>query len=66
MRTLGKEGTGMCKKTLSALAKLLCALAALFAVTFAVYFFNLDMKLTSKLEPFLLKIYDRLDRNTQL
>ena len=37
-----------------------------FAVTFTVYFFNLDMKLTSMIEPFLLKHYDRIERNQHL
>lgn len=32
-----------------------------FAVTFTVYFFNLDMKATSLLAPFLEKWYDRLE-----
>ncbi len=42
---------------------LLFAAAAFFAVTFTVYFFNLDMKLTAKLEPILLKHYDKIKRN---
>ena len=33
-----------------------------FAVTFTVYFFNLDMKATSLLAPFLEKWYDHLER----
>ena len=33
-----------------------------FAVTFIIYFFNLDMKATSLLAPLLEKWYDRLDR----
>ena len=37
--------------------------AGLFAVTFTVYFFNLDMKLTSMIEPFLLNHYDKIERN---
>ncbi len=39
---------------------------AFFVVTFTVYFFNLDMKLTSMIEPFLLKWYDRIPRNQHL
>ena len=39
---------------------------AFFGVTFTVYFFNLDMKLTSAIEPFLLKWYDRIPRNQHL
>ena len=33
-----------------------------FVVTFTVYFFNLDMKATSLLAPFLEKWYDHLER----
>ena len=40
--------------------------AAAFAVTFVVYFFNIDMKLLSSIEPFLLKHYDNLPRNQHL
>ena len=39
---------------------------AFFAVTFLVYFFNLDMKLTARLEPIFLKHYDRIERDTHL
>jgi hypothetical protein len=46
--------------------KLLMAGGAFFAVTFTVYFFNLDMKLTSKIEPLLIKHYDTMPRNTYL
>jgi hypothetical protein len=46
--------------------KLLLAGGAFFAVTFVVYFFNLDMKLTSKIEPFLIKHYDTMPRNTYI
>ncbi len=41
-------------------------LSGLFVVTFTVYFFNLDMKLTSKLEPILLWHYDRIPRDQHL
>ncbi len=37
-----------------------------FAVTFTVYIFNLDMKLTAAIEPILLKHYDRIERDTHL
>ena len=37
-------------------------LLGLFAVTFTVYFFNLDMKATSLLAPLLEKWHDKLDR----
>ena len=56
----------MCKKIVTVLLWLLGIAAGLFAVTFLVYFFNLDMKLTSKIEPFLLKHYDKMERNTSL
>ena len=38
----------------------------LFILTFAVYFFNLDMKLTALIEPLLLRHYDKIDRDTHL
>lgn len=44
----------------------LIVIAALFVVTFTVYFFNLDMKLTSAIEPWLLKHYDKIERDTHL
>lgn len=40
--------------------------AALFVISFTVYFFNLDMKLTAAIEPILLKHYDRIKRDTHL
>ena len=46
--------------------KLLMAGGAFFAVTFTVYFFNLDMKLTAAIEPLLLKHYDKVKRDTHL
>ena len=39
---------------------------ALFGLLFFVYFFNLDMKLTSKLQPLFHKHYDRIKRNRQI
>ena len=47
---------------LSVLLKLALAGGIFFVVTFVIYFFNLDMKATSMLEPFLEKWYDRLER----
>ena len=38
----------------------------LFVVTFIIYFFNLDMKATSMLAPFLEKWYDKLKRKQYL
>lgn len=43
--------------------KLLGVGAGAFAVTFTIYFFNLDMKLLSAFEPILLRHYDRIPRN---
>ena len=47
---------------LKLLLKLLIAAVAFFVVTFTVYIFNLDMKATSLLAPYLEKWYDHLDR----
>ena len=44
------------------LARLLLASLCFFVVTFTIYFFNFDMKATSKIEPFLLRHYDRMPR----
>lgn len=40
--------------------------AIFFVVTFTVYFFNLDMKLTAALEPLFLKHYDKIKRDKHL
>ncbi len=54
-------------KKIAKLIGILCGiLGVFFAVTFTVYFFNLDMKLTSALEPYLDKIYDRRERDKTL
>lgn len=39
---------------------------ALFVLSLIVYFFNLDMKLTSALEPLLAKHYDKIKRNRKI
>lgn len=54
-----------CKLLKALLGMSLGALGA-FAVTFVVYFWNLDMKLTSVMEGILLKHYDRIERNQHL
>ena len=54
------------RKALRLFLNLFLLATGLFVVTFTVYFFNLDMKLTSKIEPFLLKHYDRIERNQHL
>ena len=46
--------------------KLLLGILALFTGTFIIYIFNLDMKLTAAIEPWLLKHYDRIERDTHL
>lgn len=46
--------------------KLSLAGTAFFVVTFAAYYFNLDMKLTAAMEPVLNYFYDRVDRDQHL
>ncbi len=53
-------------KILKCLLKLVLAVLVFFVVTFTVYMFNLDMKATTLLEPFLEKWYDRLPRKQYL
>lgn len=53
-------------KTQALLLKTTLAGVGFVAVTFTVYFFNLDMKLTAAIEPVLLKHYDRIERDTHL
>ena len=57
----------MKKKVLKAIGKLLFKLviagAAFFVITFTVYMFNLDMKATAMLAPFLEKWYDKMPHN---
>ena len=51
---------------LKLLLKLLLILFSFVAVTFVVYFFNLDMKLTAAMEPILFKFYDKVKRDQHL
>lgn len=53
-------------KLLKFLFKLLMIAAGFFVVTFTVYILNLDMKLTARIEPFLLKHYDKIERDRHL
>ena len=53
-------------KAIKILLWLLAVALGFFVVTFTVYFFNLDMKLTAAIEPFLLKHYDKIERDTHL
>lgn len=48
------------------LKKIALIAGCLFGVTFLVYFFNLDMKLTAKLEPLFAKHYDKMERDKHL
>ena len=66
MQTELTGGIIMKKIALKALLYILTGGLAFFVVTFTVYFFNLDMKLTSAIEPFLLKWHDRIPRNQHL
>ena len=50
-------------KFLKAPLILLGIAAGFFMVTFTVYFFNLDMKATALLAPYLEKWYDHLEHN---
>ena len=47
---------------LKLLGKLLIAALVFFVVTFTIYMFNLDMKATALLAPWLEKWYDKLPR----
>lgn len=54
-------GAKLGKALLKLLLKLLAVALGFFVVTFVVYIFNLDMKATSLLAPFLEKWYDKLE-----
>ena len=54
-----------CKLLKALMGVSLGALGA-FEVTFVIYFWNLDMKLTSVMEGILLKHYDTIDRDQHL
>ena len=54
------------KKTLLKLMlKLLIVALSFFGLTFIVYFFNLDMKLTAAMEPLLIWFYDNKVKRDQ-
>lgn len=53
-------------KFVLALIKLAVAVAVLFAATFSIYFFNLDMKLVYKVQKLLNKHYDKLEKDRKL
>ncbi|MBQ6468632.1 MAG: hypothetical protein IJJ50_01085 [Lachnospiraceae bacterium] len=52
----------MSKSILYFVLKLIAAVFGLFIVTFVIYFFNLDMKATSLIEPVFLKHYEKIPR----
>lgn len=49
-----------------AIVKIIAALAAVFGITFTIYWFNLDMKLIRKVYMALQKHYDNLKRDKRL
>jgi len=51
---------------LHVLKVIVIVIAALFALTFTVYIFNLDMKLTAAIYPWLNKQYDKVKRDQHL
>ena len=53
------------KKVLKLLLKLCLAALGFFVVTFVVYFYNLDMKLTAAMEPILTWWYDNKVKRDQ-
>ena len=62
---------GKCNcKIVKTLGKLLLKLALVvlgfFVATFTVYIFNLDMKLTAAIYPWLMKRYDKVKRDQHL
>lgn len=56
----------MLKMLLLILWKLFVIAVVIFAVTFVIYFFNLDMKLTALMEKFMLPLYDKVKRDQHL
>ena len=54
------------KKLRKLMIKLGIAGLGFFAVTFVVYFFNLDMKLSSLMPPVLTKHYDKIKRKKRV
>ena len=51
---------------LEVLKIILIVLVIFFVVTFTVYFFNLDMKLTSALQPWIMKMQEKAKRDRHL
>lgn len=51
---------------LKAIIIILIVLAALFVLTFGIYYFNLDMKLVRKIYDLLGKHYDNIEKDRKL
>lgn len=56
----------MIETVLWVIAIVAAVIAGLFVLTFLVYFFNLDMKLTAMLAPLFDRHYDKIDRDKHL
>ncbi len=56
----------MKKNLLKLLLKLVLIVVGFIAVTFVVYFYNLDMKVTAAMEPILTHFYDKVKRDQHL
>ena len=56
----------MTKTIIDIISVVVAIIAGLFVLSFLVYFFNLDMKLTAKLAPLFDKHYDKIDRDKHL
>jgi hypothetical protein len=66
MKMLGNRKGEKMSKFSKIMLSILGAGVSLFAGTFVIYFFNLDMKLLSAIEPIFLKHYDKIPRNQYL
>jgi hypothetical protein len=51
---------------LKALFIIVCVALALFLLSLVIYFFNLDMKVAAKLEPFMNRHYGSIKRDRRL
>lgn len=51
---------------ISVIAIVAAVIVGIFVLSFLVYFFNLDMKLTAALAPLFDKHYDKIDRDKHL
>jgi len=51
---------------MKAILIVVCVLVGLFLLSLVAYFFNLDMKLSASLGPFMKRHYDRIKRDRRL